>query len=233
MPTFAGFPAGKVRLVRVPGPLFTDLLPTIDHLEELKVTLYALWFLDHQEGERRYITGADFLEDERFMAGLHHDPAHRQDVLDDALERTVRRNTLLCPTAGRPLAERIYLLNSPRGRDAYQAILQGAWDPHQQPQVPASLSAERPNIYRLYEENIGTLTPLIADALRQAEEDYPPNWIEDAIRIAVERNARNWRYVDRVLQTWKEEGHDAVDRRTPEKDRRRYIEGEFAEFIES
>jgi hypothetical protein len=45
---------------------------------------------------------------------------------------------------------------------------------------------ERPNLYRLYEENIGPLTPLVADALRDAENTYAIEWIEEAIRIAVQ-----------------------------------------------
>ncbi|MGI6380667.1 MAG: DnaD domain protein [Anaerolineae bacterium] len=39
------------------------------------------------------------------------------------------------------------------------------------------------------------LQPLIAEQLQQAEADYPPEWIEDAFRIAVESNVRNWRYI--------------------------------------
>ena len=54
MPRFAGFPSGKVRTTPIPAPFFTELLPQIDHLGELKVTLYALWFLDRQEGQIRF-----------------------------------------------------------------------------------------------------------------------------------------------------------------------------------
>ena len=60
MPSFAGFPSGKVRLTPIPGPFFSELLPEIDHLGELKVTLYAFWFLDHLEAPVRYLTYADF-----------------------------------------------------------------------------------------------------------------------------------------------------------------------------
>ncbi len=98
--------------------------------------------------------------------------------------------------------------------------------------MPVALDLERPNIFRLYEENIGPLTPLIADTLREAEQTYPTDWIEEAIRKAVLNNARHWRYVEAILRNWKEKGRDDTDRRDSEKDRRRYIEGEFADFIE-
>ena len=71
---------------------------------------------------------------------------------------------------------------------------------------------DRPNIYMLYEENIGPLTPLIADRLRAAEEKYKPNWIADAIEKAVVSNVRSWRYVEAILMSWKENGRDGTER---------------------
>ena len=65
MPPFTGFPAGKTHLTPIPGPFFSELLPAIDHLGELKVTLYAFWFLDHLEAPVRYLTYQDFADDEQ------------------------------------------------------------------------------------------------------------------------------------------------------------------------
>ena len=47
---FAGFPAGKAASTPLPNLFFSDLLPAIDHLGELKVTLYAFWALGRQRG---------------------------------------------------------------------------------------------------------------------------------------------------------------------------------------
>lgn len=58
------------------------------------------------------------------------------------------------------------------------------------------------NIFQFYSENIGPLTPFISDALQDAEKRYPANWIEAAFKIAVERNARNWKYIDAILRDW-------------------------------
>jgi DnaD/phage-associated family protein len=85
----------------------------------------------------------------------------------------------------------------------------------------------------LYEENIGALTPLISEELRAAERDYPPGWIEEAIRLAVERNARNWRYIRRVLERWQAEGKDrGLTKRPTQADRYRYIQGEFSDTVD-
>jgi DnaD/phage-associated family protein len=95
------------------------------------------------------------------------------------------------------------------------------------------LEVERPNIFVLYEQNIGLLTPLIAEELRDAEKTYSADWIEEAFRIAVEHNARRWRYVRSVLERWATEGKDSEKaKRGSEEDRRRYIEGKYAEYIE-
>ena len=235
MPSFPGFPEGKLRLTPVPAQFFSELLPEIDHLAELKLSLYAIWKLDRMEGEIRFLRRADFAADEHFMHGLGSSPGLAEVALDDALERSVSRGTLLCATvqaeAGKP-EESYYFLNSPRGRAAVTALQTGQWSPPPGTSGSARLVDERPNIFRLYEENIGPLTPLMADVLREAEQAYPADWIEEAVIIALQRNARNWRYVEAVLKRWKEEGRDEQDRRNAKKDSRRYDEGEFSDFIE-
>ena len=62
------------------------------------------------------------------------------------------------------------------------------------------------NVFREYEENIGLLTPLIFDELKQAIERYPESWICDAIKIAVEYNRRHWRYIQQILKSWELQG---------------------------
>lgn len=234
MTPFRGFPEGKVRFTPLPGQFFSELLSVIDHLGELKVTLYAFWRLDHMEGAFRYLRRADFAGDVRFMDGLGDTPEQAQAELDESLERAVRRASLLQATIELEAETQVlYFLNSPKGRAAVQAIQRGDWQPSGEAQMPVALDLEQPNIFRLYEENFGPLTPLIADALRDAEDSFPPVWIEEAIQIAVENNKRNWRYVSAILDRWQAEGrHESKDRRDTEKARRRYIEGEFSDFIE-
>jgi DnaD/phage-associated family protein len=225
---FKGFPQGKVRLTPIPASFFTELLPHIDHLGELKVSLYAFWRLYQIEGNFRYLLLSDFTEDASFLKGMGDTPEAAQAALGDALERAVKRGTLLKASIDlQDKQEVLYFLNSPRGREGVQAIARGEWRPSAQPARPFEILEEMPNIYRLYEENIGPLTPLIVDALRAAEAEYPARWIEDAMRIAVENNARKWRYVEAILDRWQEKGRDEQeDRRDSEKARRKYAEWE-------
>jgi DnaD/phage-associated family protein len=226
--TFKGFPQGKVRLTPVPELFFRELLTQIDDLGELKVSLYAFWRLNLKEGSIRYLLHSDFAGDGLFMQGLGETPQEAEAALGEALERAAARGTLLkASVAVQGGEQNLYFLNSPRGQAALQAIARGEWRPSALPEQPVEILEEAPNIFRLYEEHIGPLTPLIADALQDAEKDYPALWIEDAFRIAVENNARSWRYIQAILERWQEKGRDEQeDRRDTEKARRKYAEWE-------
>lgn len=229
MSPFAGFPEGNARLTPIPGLFFTDLLKSINHLGELKVILYAFWRLDHMEGNFRYLRQADFAGDAQFMAGLGNEPKEAVSQLEESLNRAVDDGVFLKATLKLETEETLFFVNTPRGRAAVQAIDQGRWRPSGDEQMPVELALERPNIYRLYEQNIGPLTPLIADALREAEAEFPEDWVQDAFRAAVENNKRNWRYIQAILHRWQEKGrHERIqqNRRDTEKDRRRYAEWE-------
>lgn len=233
MQKFSGFPTGKVRHISIPAAFFTGLLPSIDHLGEMKVVLYALWFLQRQEGKLPCILYRDFAADERFMSGLGGNPETARQLLDESLARACERGALLHgQKESQPLGEGAYFLNSPRGRAALRAWQSGDAQAAGDLAAHAGLADERPNIYRLYEENIGPLTPLMADALRDAEDAYPMEWIEEALTIAVHNNVRRWRYVEAILRSWKEEGRHAPHQRDAEKDYHRYLEGKYADYIE-
>ena len=238
MKLFTGFPEGKAHLLPIPEVFFSQLLPQIDHLGELKLTLYFFWRLNRMEGAFRYLRSSDLSQDEGFLMSMGVAKDNAQAVLDDAFKRAVERGTLLKAVFSSEQGhEAYYFLNSPRGRAALRAIESGQWQPDIQNQTTNLAIQETPNIFILYEENIGTLTPLIAESLAEAEDTYPALWIEEAIRIAVERNKRNWRYILAILERWQQEGRhgkkeEIKDRRDSEKDRRRYVEGEFSDFVE-
>ena len=162
---FTGFPGGKVRITPLPAAFFTDLLAQVDHLGELKVTLYAFWALDRQEGTLRFLRYADFAGDERLLTGFGAPSQAAEAALADSLQRAVKRGTLLmAQVQGGNLENAVFFLNSPRGRAALKSLQAGEWRPEDIERSGLTLQHERPNIYRLYEENIGPLTPLLAQA---------------------------------------------------------------------
>jgi DnaD/phage-associated family protein len=63
-----------------------------------------------------------------------------------------------------------------------------------------------PELFRLYENEIGILTAFIADAIKTALIDYPLDWIKSAIQESSRQNKRSWSYVESILKRWKEDG---------------------------
>jgi len=227
MKGFAGFPEGPVRMTPLPAPFFSQLLPQIDHLGELKITLYAFWFFSRQEGSFRYLVLGEMKKDARLLAALENTGKNGEQALSEALERAVARGTLVAVHTAEE--ETYFFLNSPLGRAAAAGLERGEWKPGEVPE--GDLWVERPNLFTLYEQNIGALTPMVSEILRDAEKEYPAGWIEEAVRIAVEHNARSWKYIAAILERWKKEGKGGR-KKPPEEDRKRYVEGEYADFIE-
>lgn len=96
------------------------------------------------------------------------------------------------------------------------------------------LRVERPSIFTLYEQNVGLVTPIIADRLVEAIERYPEAWVEDAIEEAVAYNRRNWRYIQRILENWASEGRtDEANRGGPSRDlnREKHLRGKYAHLF--
>lgn len=233
MEGFVGFPDGKLKGTFVPTLFFSELLPIIDTLSELKVTLYAFWAVTHQEGEVRFLRLIDFLSDTRLLRGLGGTPTEATAVLLDGIERAVARGTFLHVTVGTADGDNdLYFINTEKGRAAVEGITKGEWRPGLGSDEIITVMVERPNIFVLYEQNIGTLTPIIADELRDAERTYPPKWIEEAIELAVKNNVRKWRYVLGILERWKQEGkHDGHRHRNSQQAVRHQVPDAYKDIV--
>jgi DNA replication protein len=213
---FKGFTETET-FTQLPDTFFHQLLNQIDDAAELKVILYFLWRVEHLDGPFRALQESDFDAKELGLS---------VDEVRSGIEKAVKRGSIL---KADHKAEVLYFLNSPRGRAAANAFLHGE---HKFAGATA-IPFERPNIFRLYEENIGPLTPLIADALKDAEETYSAEWVSETIELAVKHNKRSWKYCEAILKRWKEEGRgEKQDRRDSEEDRDKYIKGEYADYIE-
>lgn len=211
---FNGFPAG-VRLTPVPDPFFNNLLVEIKDVVELKVTLRALWLLSRQRGPHRSLSAAELLNDPTLLQGLQELGGDPQELAQGGLAKAVARKTLLrCPPAAGTESPR-YLLNTAANRrqlarqaDGPAAESKNAppFDPGDAADAPEMPAAARPNIYALYEDNIGLIGPQLAQYLQEAEDSYPEKWIADAFAIAIRENKRSWSYISAILRRWAAEG---------------------------
>ena len=216
MAKFKGFTDSET-FTQLPDSFFHRLLNEIKDADELKVTLYALWRIEHMDGPFRAMCQTDF---DAEAIGLS------ADKIASGVAKALERGSLI---ESRHEADVFYFLNSPRGRAAAGAFAKGNW--RESAKIMSAPPMERPNVFKLYEENIGPLTPLIADALKDAEETYQPEWIAEAIELAVTNNKRNWKYAEAILKRWKEEGRgEKQNRRDDQKSRQRNVEDKIKKF---
>lgn len=61
-------------------------------------------------------------------------------------------------------------------------------------------------IANLYEDNIGIITPVVSEELKDIVKTYPVGWFEEAVKEAVTNNARNLKYILAILKRWAVEG---------------------------
>lgn len=198
--------------VAIPLAFLRDVVPTITNEDELQVSLTVFRLLAESGSEETPIAESSIMNDAPLRTALRTSGA--VSTLDarifDALELAVGRNTFLRFVATNGSSETAwYLANTPVTRAMVQAMQEGRiqppraiWDGKAAPQI----ATDPPNVFRLYEQNIGPLTPIIADQLTTAASEYPATWIEDAIGEAVSYNKRNWRYILRILENWRQSG---------------------------
>ncbi len=212
MKQFKGFPA-RMQFTAIPNLFFSSLLPQIKDITELKTTLHIFWLLYGKKGYPRFVTFNELLGNKSLLNSLRDEGNKPEEALRSALRLAVGRGTVLhlaVDRDGKP--EDIYFLNTDSDRKTVEKIRNGEFAlaglKAAGQTKPDTDAGELPNIYTLYEQNIGMLTPMIAEELGEAEKLYPEEWIRDAIKEAVSLNKRNWRYIARILERWSAEGRD-------------------------
>jgi DnaD/phage-associated family protein len=92
-------------------------------------------------------------------------------------------------------------------------------------------------LFSLYENNIGMLTPKIADDIEASEKKYTFDWVADSIGLGGKNGAKHFNYCISVLDRWKREGK--TEKRPGKKqtaaasgDPSKYLSPEYADYIE-
>jgi len=196
----------------VPRSFLLDILPRITSVEELHVSLAAMRLFDDAGGYGQPIAENQIVRDRALRAALRVEGSPRSPDARIArgVDLAIARGTLVRLVSSQTRKRMtFYYLNTPENRASIRLMESGQlpapralWPDDEAP----AITIDRPNAFRLYEQNIGPLTPLIADQITRAIEDYPEDWIEDALAEAVAYNRRSWRYVSRILDTWKTQG---------------------------
>ena len=203
----------------MPDPLFNSLLEEIEDPAELKVTLRLIWLLGQKRGQLRHVSEGELLGDATLARGLNSPGGEPAGRIKQGLDLALARGTLLARTDDFNTGERCYLLNTEynRRRLAREPALgerAPSLDDRPDANVEVTGNPARQfanSIYDLYENNIGTIGPLMAEQLAEAEERYPQQWVEEAFKLAIYENKRSWRYIAAILRRWAAEGRTGVE----------------------
>lgn len=204
-------------------------------MPELKVLLHMFWRLYRKKGAQKFVAREELEADEVLMRGFDGS-ADPVAALCKALDSAVEHGVLLRATVEKDgQSHELYLIN---GEASQQTLAKVEADEITveipQHTEPAAKKAEPPNIFVLYEQNIGLLTPMIAEELKEAEKLYPAAWIEEAFREAVSLNKRSWRYISRILERWSTEGKNSGEPGRDTKKRgnaSRYLKGKYGHLV--
>ena len=218
---FDGFPNSGLATA-VPNLFFARVMPEIGAVEELVVTAYFFYAQGQLRRSPRFLTLRELESDGALVRTLARlCGGHDGEALHRGLEFAVQRGTLFETSTGRafspadkasvgrassPTDERLFAVNTPANRAALGGLDVAAL--HLEETLPPAEGTAAPDIFTLYEQNVGGITPLIAEDLKEAEDRYPPDWIRAAMHEAVAANKRSWRYIARILQRWETEGPD-------------------------
>jgi DNA replication protein len=194
----------KLGYISLPESFFTEALPKIQDLAELKVALYASYLILRKQDRPYSVTYKELLS-HKSIATMG------EKILRQALNSAVEHGALLHST-----------LNT-------NGVLADVYS------LPADIrQPSAVNIFVLYEQNIGMITPMIAEELQEADKLYPPGWIEEAFKEAVTLNKRSWRYIARILERWASEGKDSgkYKRDIKKDDPDKYIKGKYGHLVQ-
>ncbi len=234
---FKGFPA-RAEVTPLPNIFFTEVLPGIESLAEAKTVMQTLFLLSRRKGYPRFVSYQELINDPVLMKGLESLPGKSGDLLRNALDLAVKQGILLhipIETGGRH--DDAYFLNNQAEKETIASIMSGALKiPNVAIRKIEESVRELPSdIYNLYEQNIGMLTPIIAEELQEAEHKYPADWIQEAFKEAIRANVRNWKYIHSILKRWEREGKkdgkhlgDSRKERDPDK----YIKGKYGHVVQ-
>lgn len=235
MNTPFSFPS-RMEFTPIPNPFLNQVMPTIDDIVELKVSLHALAALYQKKGYPKYLTIAEIIESPGVITSLDAEGELAISKLRQTMEKASHRGVfinLVMQQDGKEVT--IYLLNDDRGRMAAEQIASGKiiLSGLQSRSVNLTPPEGTPNLFAVYEQNIGLLTPLISQEISAAEKIYPASWIEEAIKEAVRRNRRSWKYISHILENWATYGKSDATTETyySKQDPDRYIRGHYGRIV--
>lgn len=223
---FAGFP-GIAQATAIPNVFFAAVLPRLQSAGELLAFLWVARLTQEMRGVPAFVS-ADQIWASPGAAESFEQIANGRAALEAGLNACVAVGAILgLRLAGPGGEETVFFVNNLASRRVVGRARAGELRLKPETIAVAIAPEPRPGIFRLYEENVGTITPIVGERLLEAVDLYPQQWIEEAFRTAAELNVRNWKYIERILKRWSEEGRgdERAEGDSLEDRKRRYLGG--------
>ncbi len=207
---------------QVPESYLLVLMRQVDDPVELKVTMLVFHLLSRSRSYPGVVMYADLVMRAASVLGIDEIECGR--AIDAAVNRGVFLKIDVSSDDNEVRAA--YVANLEADLDAIERLKAGSTE------LGDSRGAV-PNVFELYEQNIGIITPMIAEELRDAQRTYPAEWIEEAFREAVRGRKQNWKYISRILERWTAEGKGSGAHRPgalPD-DPDKYVKGRYGRIV--
>ena len=206
----------------VPNAVLDALVDPEAFVDQITFAWRTLWWLERSTTFPKSVTVSDLRTDRTLIRTIG--PAF-DSVMGAICERGIFIRT------GNDSDDRLMLntVAATRGggnvNDRCDDDATNGWDSVARPTGPA-------DAFRAYEQNIGQLTPMIRESIGQSLQDFTDAQITQAIRIAVENDARSWAFIKAVLKRWNREG--IPDEQEPRRDTGRFgfPEAELERYLE-
>lgn len=184
---------------KVPIQIIDNFFPKIKNIDALKFFIYTIYRFQADNQRIQFVTKSQICQSKNIKE-LFEEGMNLNLILDELVEV----NALLSIEGNfKNKKDSYYFLNNARSRAAIRAIQEGDWKPKSN--IEFNPIVERPSIYQLFEDNLGGLTPFVVEMLDDAEKEYSYEWIEEAIKLSIKNDARNWSYVEAILKRWKKD----------------------------
>lgn len=142
-----------------------------------------------ERGQQRYVV-KDLAKEMKVTANIITNSIKRLESQDLIQKETLKQNRGILITV--------------KNYDEYQKLTTYQKPKENQSEAPQALVKSEENAHDFYQQQIGILAPMIAEKISQWIDDFDENQdiIISAMKVAVEHNARNWKYIEAILKDW-------------------------------
>lgn len=193
----------KTKYLGLPVTIFSEIIEKIENITDFKILLRLIYLTQTKKGKFQFCTIDELLADRILMRTLQktYPQSDKKEIIEKSFNQLIKLE-LIIKISQKSDNEKAYFLNTKFNRSVVNKFSNHSMEKLDPWEGDEFVS----NIFALYEQNISTLTPIIAEKLREAEENYPPDWIHEAFTEAVKNNKRNWAYISSILTKWNIQG---------------------------